>query len=81
MGLTSSRGKAAGAVALFDNGNEVVFDELAGGIADQAFVFGEQGVELDEINAAEFHGHGGTRFLFPGRAGRVAFVNLWVLRG
>ena len=56
MGLTSSRGKAARAVALFDDGNEIVFDELAGGVADEALVVGEQGIELDEIHTAEFDG-------------------------
>ena len=54
MGLTSSRGKASGAVAFFDDGNEIVFDELARGVADQAFVVGEQSVEGDEVHAAEF---------------------------
>ncbi len=57
MGLTSSRGKAAGAIALFDDGNEIVFDEFARGVAHQAFVVGEQGVEFEEINSPELDGH------------------------
>ena len=56
MGLTSSRGKAPGAVALLNDGNEVVFDELAGGVADQPFIVAEQGIVLDEIDTAKFDG-------------------------
>jgi L-fucose isomerase-like protein len=56
MGLTSSRGKAAGAVAFLDDGDEIVFDELARGVAHQALVVIEQGVELDEVHTTEFDG-------------------------
>jgi hypothetical protein len=55
-GLDQFAGKAAGAVALLDDGNEVVFDELARGIAHQAFFVGEQGIVLNEIDAAKFNG-------------------------
>ncbi len=57
-GLDQFAGEAAGAVALLDDGDEVVFDELAGGVADQEFVVGEESVKADEVNAAEFEGHG-----------------------
>ena len=56
-GLDQFLGEAAGAVALLDDGDEVVLDELAGGVADQAFVVGEQGVEFEEINSPELDGH------------------------
>ena len=48
--------EAARAIALFDDGDKIVFDELASGIADQALVIGEQSVEIDEINAAKLDG-------------------------
>ena len=41
-GLDQFAGKAAGAVALFDDGDEIVFDELARGVANQAFFFGKE---------------------------------------
>ena len=41
-GLDQFARKAPGAVALFDDGDEVVFDKLAGGIADQALFFGKE---------------------------------------
>jgi hypothetical protein len=40
-GLDQFTREAAGAVALFDDGDKVVFDELARGVADQALLFGE----------------------------------------
>ncbi len=49
--------KASGAIALFDDGDEIVFDELAGGVAHQALVVAQQGIEFDEINSAELDGH------------------------
>ena len=55
-GLDQFAREAAGAVALFDDGDEVVFDELARGVADEALVVGEQGIELDEIDTAKFDG-------------------------
>ena len=55
-GLDQFAWEAAVAVALFDDGNEVVFDELARGVADEALVVGEQGIVLDEIDTAKFDG-------------------------
>ncbi len=55
-GLDQFAREAAGAVALFDDGDKVVFDELAGGIADQAFFFREERIKLDEIDTAKFDG-------------------------
>ena len=52
-GLDQFAREAAGAIALLDDGNQVVFDELAGGIADQTLVVAEQGVEVDEIHSSE----------------------------
>ena len=63
-GFDQFLGEAAGAVALLDDGDEVVFDELAGGVADQALVVGEQGVEFEEIDAPELDGHYISRFCF-----------------
>ena len=56
-GLDQFLGEAAGAVALLDDGDEVVLDEFAGGVADQAFFVREQGVEFEEINSPELDGH------------------------
>ena len=55
-GLDQFAREAAVAVALFDDGNEVVFDELARGVAHQALVVAEQRVEVDEVHTAEFRG-------------------------
>lgn len=44
--------EAALAVALLDNGDKVVFHELAGGGAHHALVFCQQRVEFQEVNAA-----------------------------
>ena len=58
MGLTSSRGKAAFAVACFDDGDQVVFDEVARGVAHQPLVVGKQRIKLDEVHALELkNGH------------------------
>ena len=76
--LDQFTGEAAGAVALLDDGDEVVFDELARGIADQALVVGEQGVEFEEINSPELDGHHGSRFcFFAARTGQA--VREWKL--
>ena len=45
-GLDQFARKAAGAIALLDDGDEIVFDELAGGVADQALVVVQQGIEM-----------------------------------
>src|ERR1700733_3977406 len=55
-GLDQFAREAAGAVALLDDGDEVVFDELAGGVADQAFFFSEERIKLDEIDTLELDG-------------------------
>ncbi len=41
-GTDQFAGEASVAVALFDDGDEVVFNEFAGGVADQALIVGEQ---------------------------------------
>ncbi len=50
-------GETALAEAVFNDGDEVVFDEGAGGVADHDFVFGEEGIELEEVYALELEGH------------------------
>ena len=49
--------KTALAEAVFDDGNDVVFDEVASGAADEEFVFAEAGVEMKEVEVLEFEGH------------------------
>ncbi len=49
--------EAAFAEAILDDGDEVVFDEVAGGAADEEFVFREAGVEMKEVEVLEFEGH------------------------
>ena len=61
-GLDQLLGEAAVAVALLDDGNEVVFDELARIVADQPLVVAEQRVELDEIHALELDCHAISRW-------------------
>ena len=56
-GLHQFAGEAAGAIALLDDGNEVVFDKFAGGVAHQTLFVREQGVEFEEINSPELDGH------------------------
>ena len=46
--------KALVAEALLDDGDEVVFDEVAGGAADEEFVFTEAGVEMEKVEALKF---------------------------
>ena len=48
--------ETAGAVAFFDDGDEVVFNKLPRGVANQALFFGEQRIELDKIDTFEFDG-------------------------
>ncbi len=50
-------GEVAFAIALFDDGDEVVLDELARGVAGEALVVGEESVEADEVDPFEFEGH------------------------
>ena len=49
--------ETSGAVAFFNDGNEIVFDKLAGGIANQPLVVAEQRVESDEVYSSEFQCH------------------------
>jgi hypothetical protein len=55
-GLDQFAGETAGAVALFDDGNEIVFDKFARGVAHQALVIVQQRVEFDEVNTTKFDG-------------------------
>ncbi len=52
--------KALGAETFLDDGNEVVFDEVARGAANEEFVFAEAGIEMEEIDALEFESHDDT---------------------
>ena len=49
--------KALGAEALLDDRDQVVFDEIAGGAADQQFVFAEACIEMKKVNALKFESH------------------------
>ena len=57
--------KAPLAKALFDDGNYILVDKIAGRAADQEFLFGEARVEMKKIEALKFEGHGRARSL-PG---------------
>ena len=46
----------AGAIALFDDRDEIIFDELARGVAHQALFFGEQRIKLNKIDTLELDG-------------------------
>jgi len=46
-------GEAAVVVAVFDDGEDLFVDELAGGLSDEAFVIGEEGVKVEVVNAFE----------------------------
>ena len=50
-------GEAAVAIAVLDDGDEFVFDEGAGVGADEELVFGEEGVELEEVYALKLECH------------------------
>ncbi len=41
-------------------GMQVVFDEVAGRPADEQFVLGEAGVEMEKVEALEFEAHDRT---------------------
>jgi hypothetical protein len=56
-GLDQFAREPPGAIALLDDGNQIVFDEFAGRIADQPLVVAEQRVEPDEVNSSELEGH------------------------
>src|SRR5207248_8550587 len=51
--------EAAVAVALLDDGQELVVDEGARGGADRALLFGEQRIDAEEVDALKPEGHGG----------------------
>ena len=56
-GLNQLPRKAAIAIALLDDGNYIVFDELASSIARQQLIARQQPVKLDEINPFKFERH------------------------
>ena len=56
-GLDQFAREAAVAIALLDDGNEVVFDKVAGGVASEALFFREQVVESEKIYAFELKCH------------------------
>jgi hypothetical protein len=49
--------EAAFAIALFNDGDQVVIDEPASGVTDEPFILGEHGVESDEIDVLELESH------------------------
>ena len=50
-------GEAAFAIAFLNDGDEVILNKLAGGIADQALVFTQQRVEADKVDTFKFESH------------------------
>ncbi len=56
-GLHQLTREASFAVALLDDGNQIVFDELAGAVTHQALVVAEQRIEGDEVHSVKSHGH------------------------
>ena len=56
-GLDQFTREAAGAVAFLDDGDQVVFNKFAGGIADQTLFIREQRVEFEEIDSPELDSH------------------------
>jgi hypothetical protein len=55
-GLHQFAREAAFAIAALDDRDQVIFNELARGVAHHSLFVGEQSVELDEIYALEFDG-------------------------
>ncbi len=49
--------KALGAETLLDDGDEVVFDEVAGCAADEQLIFTEAGIEMEKIETLKFESH------------------------
>ena len=49
--------EALGAKAFLDDGDEVVFDEVARGATDEEFFFIEAGIEMEKVEALEFESH------------------------
>jgi len=58
-------GEATFAEAVFDDGDEIVFDEGAGGVTHHALVFIEQGIEFEEVYVLEFEAHPEAPFESP----------------
>ena len=52
--------KALGAETFLDDGNQVVFDEVARSAANKELVLAEAGIEMEEIDALEFESHDDT---------------------
>ena len=50
-------GEAAFAIAFLNDGDEVILNKLAGGIADEALVFTQQRVETDKVDTFKFESH------------------------
>ena len=50
-------GKPALAIAVFNDGNEIIFYKLSCRVAHHALVFGEERVEFKEINTTELKCH------------------------
>src|SRR5262249_27787468 len=60
-GLHQFTREAAGAITLFYDRDEIVFNKLSGGIANKKLFVRKQGIELDEIHAPKFDSwHEGT---------------------
>ena len=53
--------EAADAKAFFDDGHEVVVDEVAGGAADEQLFFIEAGVEMEKIESLKLESHARVR--------------------
>jgi hypothetical protein len=56
-GLHQFPREAAFPVALFDDGNQIVFDELPRGVPYHELFVGKQRIEFDEIEAFKFDCH------------------------
>lgn len=48
-------GKASVTVGVADEGEDAIVDELPGGLADEEFVGGEEGIDLEIVDASEGH--------------------------
>ena len=56
------------AIALLDDGNQIVFNELARGVADQPLFLSEEGIVPNEVDAAKLDGRHGES---PGYEDRI----------
>jgi hypothetical protein len=66
-------GETALAEAVFDDGDEVVFNEIASGAADEELVLRKAGVEMEEVEVLEFEGH--FRLLWSGSSKQVRLAD------